>query len=280
MSVENPLISLIVPAYNAERYIAETIRSVLDQTYEKWELIVVNDGSTDATSQIVSSFGDQRIHLIEQANGGVGSARNAGLDKAKGDYITFLDADDVLPPESLKSRVDYLQTHPEVGLVDGQIVVKDEHLSKTLRIYQPYYTGRLLPRLLALDSRVFFNVCYMFRRELLNDIRFKAGMTHVEDLLFYMELSDAHSVNYGFVDEAVYWYRSGHASAMANLEGLENGYVQLLRQIGKMANATSAQKAYIHLRVARIMFLSWLRRRKPLRAFRSLFVMFNPIGGY
>lgn len=278
MSEESPLVSLIVPAYNAEKYIAQTIRSVIDQTLTAWELIIVNDGSTDSTPEAVAAFDDSRIKVIEQPNSGVSAARNTGLDEARGKYITFLDADDVLPPHSLQSRVAFLETRDDVGLVDGRIVVKDMDLDKTIRLYQPYYSGRLLPRLLALDSRVFFNVCYMFRRDILGEIRFKAKMSHAEDLLFYIRLGDAHAVNYGFVDEPVYWYRSGHTSAMANLDGLEQGYLKLLGEVDRMSAVSYRQKCLMHLKVTRIMVLSRLKRHEIMIALRSLVLFLGPIG--
>ena len=161
MNERQPLVSIITPAYNAEKYIKETIESVLGQTYKNWELIIVNDGSTDSTEEIIKSFDDSRVVLLSQKNSGVSSARNLGMQSSKGKYITFLDADDVLPPESLKVRVDYLESHPDVDLIDGNISIKDADIKNDIGIYEPYYEGLLLPRLLALDSRVFFNVCYI-----------------------------------------------------------------------------------------------------------------------
>ena len=92
---DKPLVSIIMPAYNAEKTIAESIQSVIEQTYKNWELIVINDGSIDNTSSIVYSFKDCRIILVEQANGGVANARNNGLRCAKGDFVAFLDSDDL-----------------------------------------------------------------------------------------------------------------------------------------------------------------------------------------
>lgn len=271
-------VSIIMPAYNAELYIAQAISSVLYQTFENWELIVVDDGSTDSTLEIVFSFHDDRIRLIKQENSGVSNARNTGLNLAKGKYITFLDADDILPTHSLQARVEYLEAHSNVDIVDGRIAVKDTEMRSDIRIYEPYYSGKLLPRLLALDSSVFFGVVYMFKKEILGNLRFEENMTHSEDLLFYMQLSNLHSVQYGFVQEPVYWYRSGHTSAMANLDGLEKGYVQLLAKINSMDGVSFGQKVYIRLRVARIMFLSWLDRKELGRAVCSLFVVMNPVG--
>lgn len=93
-----PLVSLIIPAYNAERTVAAAIECALAQTYEPIEIIVVNDGSTDATSEVCAQFGE-RIRLIEQANAGAGAARNAGIAAAQGEFVSFLDADDVITPD-------------------------------------------------------------------------------------------------------------------------------------------------------------------------------------
>ena len=271
MNKDQALVSIITPVYNAEKYIKETINSVLNQTYSSWELLVIDDGSTDSTAKIVKSFSDSRIILIQQENGGVSSARNKGIDLARGKYITFLDADDILPPHSLEARVHYLESNPSVDLVDGHISVKDMDMKNDIRSYESYYNGLLLPRLVALDSRVFFNVCYMFKREILGDIRFKEKMTHAEDLLFYMELSSLHPVQYGFVPETIYWYRSGHTSAMTNLTGLENGYLQLIQGVEKLQNIPKTDFFMFKTKIAKIMFLSWLSQKEMVLAFRSVF---------
>lgn len=112
-----PLVSIIMPAYNAEKTIKESIESVLTQTYQNWELLIVNDGSKDNTSSVVSSYDDVRIKLIEQVNGGVANARNNGLQKAQGEYIAFLDSDDLWTIDKLEKQINYFQENIEVGLV-------------------------------------------------------------------------------------------------------------------------------------------------------------------
>jgi len=107
------LISIITPAYNAEKYISETIDSVLKQTYVNWELIIVDDCSTDSTSEIVQNYQkkDDRIKYYRLANnsGAASIPRNVGLEKAKGTYVTFLDSDDIWLPEKLEKQMLYLQ---------------------------------------------------------------------------------------------------------------------------------------------------------------------------
>ena len=96
MNKNNILISIIIPIYNADKYLAKCINSVISQTYTSWELLLINDGSTDKSLEICNSFAlkDSRISIINKSNSGVADTRNKGLDQAKGDYIIFLDADD------------------------------------------------------------------------------------------------------------------------------------------------------------------------------------------
>lgn len=112
----SPLVSVIMPAYNTACYIREAINSVLDQDYPRKELIVIDDGSTDGTLDVLRSYGD-RITLLQQRNQGSAVARNAGLEVARGEFIAFLDSDDIWLPGKLRLQVDHLQRHPEIGMV-------------------------------------------------------------------------------------------------------------------------------------------------------------------
>jgi glycosyltransferase involved in cell wall biosynthesis len=112
----SPAISIIIPTYNCESYIAETINSVLNQTFSDFELIVIDDGSTDRTRQIVSSYGAS-IRLITQANAGVCKARNRGIREAAGRYLCLMDHDDYWFPDKLSLQMDIMERHPEAGLV-------------------------------------------------------------------------------------------------------------------------------------------------------------------
>jgi glycosyltransferase involved in cell wall biosynthesis len=111
-----PLVSVIMPAYNTARYIREAIDSVLEQDYPCKELIVIDDGSTDGTVEVLRSYGE-RITLLQQRNQGSAVARNAGLAAARGEYIAFLDSDDIWLPGRLRLQVDHLMRHPDIGMV-------------------------------------------------------------------------------------------------------------------------------------------------------------------
>lgn len=112
-----PKVSVIIPAYNAERFLGDTLRSVLEQTYQDFEIIVVDDGSTDGTQAVVTAVVDERVHYIHQENRGPAAARNAGLRLARGEYIAFLDADDLWRPERLEACVSFLDEHTQVDVV-------------------------------------------------------------------------------------------------------------------------------------------------------------------
>ena len=105
-----PLISVVIPAYNAGQFLDETLESVLSQTYENWECIIVNDGSTDNTESVAKKWceKDSRFRLTNKENGGLSSARNWGIKESKAEYIAFLDHDDVLTPDSLEVRINVL----------------------------------------------------------------------------------------------------------------------------------------------------------------------------
>ena len=110
------MISVVLPLWNKEAYIARTLQSVLKQTFQEFELIVVDDGSTDNSPEIVSGFTDKRIRLIRQANGGVSSARNRGISEALYPYIAFIDGDDEWLPEHLETLAHLIQAYPECGV--------------------------------------------------------------------------------------------------------------------------------------------------------------------
>lgn len=108
-----PLVSVIVPAYNADRFLGRALRSVLAQTYPHLEIIVVDDGSTDRTPEVIRSVTDARVRHLSQPNRGQGAARNLGIRASAGRYITFLDADDVYLPHKVERQVEFLTVHPE-----------------------------------------------------------------------------------------------------------------------------------------------------------------------
>ncbi|MEO1429163.1 MAG: glycosyltransferase family A protein [Cyanobacteria bacterium J06633_8] len=112
-----PKVSVIIPAYNAMSFLPETLKSVFKQTFTDFEILVVNDGSSDDIVEWVSQIKDPRVKLISQTNQGVSAARNAGIRKAQGEYIAFIDADDLWEATKLEKQVNCMEANPSVGLV-------------------------------------------------------------------------------------------------------------------------------------------------------------------
>lgn len=111
-----PLISVIIPAYNAEKTVQETVESVLNQTFRDFELIVVDDGSKDSTVEIIAKIADRRLRLVTHSHGGANRSRNLGLSQAIGSYVSFLDADDLWTPDKLESQLKALAANPEAAV--------------------------------------------------------------------------------------------------------------------------------------------------------------------
>ncbi len=110
--MKEPLVSIITPVYNCERYLADTIESILSQTYENWELLLINDASHDGSSEIAKHYQskDHRIHLFHlSSNSGAAVARNLGLTRATGKYVAFLDGDDLWKPQKLARQVHFME---------------------------------------------------------------------------------------------------------------------------------------------------------------------------
>jgi len=113
----NPLVSVIIPAFNAQDLIGETIESILSQTYNNLEVIVVDDGSIDGTAAVVKGFGKRVRYYYEENSGGCAVPRNTGILRSSGDFLCFLDADDLLTDDRIARQVEFMERHPEVGIV-------------------------------------------------------------------------------------------------------------------------------------------------------------------
>lgn len=123
MCSQTPVVSVIIPTYNRAHLIGETLQSVLNQTYSHFEILVIDDGSTDQTEMVVRALQDERIFYFKQSNAGLPAGpRNVGIQNARGKYLAFLDSDDLWMPNKLACQVDYLETHSNVGLLYTQCI--------------------------------------------------------------------------------------------------------------------------------------------------------------
>src|SRR5947209_7802599 len=128
MSTTPPLVSVVIPAYNSARTVRAAVESALQQSVDDLEVIVVDDGSADETAETAEAIGDPRVRVLRQHNGGAASARNAGIDAARGQYVAFLDADDLWLPEKLRVQLAVLTQRPDVSAVQCGVINVDDDL--------------------------------------------------------------------------------------------------------------------------------------------------------
>ena len=142
--MNNPLLSVIMPVFNGEKYIAAAIQSVLNQSYDNLELLIINDGSTDSSQEVISTFDDSRIRCFQQENNGVSAARNVGLAALSGEYLVCLDADDMLTEDSIQLRMNVFAEQPDIAFVDGAVEKVNASGTTLLSRWTPKYYGNPL----------------------------------------------------------------------------------------------------------------------------------------
>ncbi len=226
--VATPLVSLVIPVFNAERFLSESLRSIASQTFSDFEVIIVDDGSSDNSRQIATDFcnNDSRFTIINNPHGGVSQARNRGIDLAKGKYLGFVDADDCLYPEALAILFKQLEkTKSDVCIcgLDKSTEFKPKRikLKKTLVMDYPTAMKRALYQNLILNSP-----CGMLiKRELLgSNIRFREHIRYEDLDAFYRFYEGASKIAY--LDEKLYFYRQNggsfmHQWSLARLDALD-----------------------------------------------------------
>ena len=146
-----PLISVVIPVFNGEKTIKETIDSVLKQTFTDFELLVINDGSQDLTVEVVEKIQDSRIQLYSYPNAGLAASRNRGIDRSTGEYIAFIDADDMWTPDKLEAQFNALKSHPEAAVAYSWTDYIDEYSQFLGKGGHITVNGNIYPHLLLTD---------------------------------------------------------------------------------------------------------------------------------
>lgn len=207
----NPLLSIITPVYNVEQYLDRCVQSILSQSYQELELVLIDDGSTDGSAAKCDSWAlkDNRVTVLHKENGGVSSARNEGLKRANGEYITFVDPDDFLESDTYQPNMDYLIHYPEVDILQfpychyfSDHEISNYHnpatmlLSGTGQIFRNWWSGSPL-------EYVVWNKIY--KRQLWSALRFSVGHTSEDTILVPKFVSQVKRV---YISEhGLYYYR-------------------------------------------------------------------------
>ena len=189
----NPKVNIIMSVYNGDKYLREAIDSILNQTFTDFEFIIINDGSTDQTKEILESYTDPRIRLFHQENMGLTKSLNKGLRLAEGEYISRQDADDISEPERIEQEVKFLDDNPQVALVGTHVSFIDKQ-GKEFDGWKPP-CGHEEIRKKLMKGNCFCHGSVMIRRECLSAIGvYREVFKHTQDYDLWLRLSERYKV--------------------------------------------------------------------------------------
>ncbi len=258
MENNTKLVSIIIPAYNAEQFIDSTIRSVISQTYTHWELIVIDDGSMDDTKIIVEkliNFNNQ-IKYISQKNSGVSSARNNGIKHANGVYLAFLDADDLWRSTNLEEKVKHLNAHQNVGLVHAPMEIVNQNSQSQGEILSSK-SGFILNDLLLWKTNLPSPSSILVRRSVVDTIgNFDENLSTAADQDFYFRVSSKFEI--GMIEKVLGCYRVHLNNMSKNIDLFEKDHIKVYRKasaLGLFKNFIFKSKCFSNMYL--IMSGSW-----------------------
>ncbi|ORO54537.1 capsular biosynthesis protein CpsI [Streptococcus oralis subsp. oralis] len=235
-------ISVVVPVYNVEAYLERCVESILQQTYAHFELILINDGSTDSSGQICDHLASQyeNIKVYHSENAGVSNARNMGIQLATGSWVTFIDSDDFVTQDYLATLASAVE-----GLNVGFVIAPLHHIKNGIVTDLPSHSGKTelwsteetMKELLMTTRTSFFPVAKLFKRDLLADEKFNTNYHLAEDALFLTELLLKTRCSCVFIDKPVYYYdhREGSATTSVNRHVFDTieVYQQIIAQVSQ-----------------------------------------------
>ena len=277
-----PAISVIIPIYNGEKTIKQTIESVLNQTFADFELIAIDDGSQDGTLDIVSQIQDSRIKVFSYPNAGVNVSRNRGFKHASGEFISFLDDDDLWTPDKLEAQYKALQNHPKAGVAISWTDWIDESGNIIGRGGYVSWEGDALARMLLNDFVESGSNALIRKQAFIEVGGFDESLTHAEDWDMWLRLAARY--HYTTVPKVQILYRIAANSVSSNVFKMEAGSLQVIERA--YANAPASIQHFKQVSLAnRYKYLTYKAlegapvRYKGLLALRFLLqaIRYDPV---
>ncbi len=235
-----PTVTVVIPTYNAINYLPKALESLLHQTFTNFEVIIIDDGSTDSTAQWLGNLTDSKIEITVQTNQGVAVARNLGIAKAKGDYIAFLDSDDLWEPTKLEKQVQCLEANPDVGLVNTWIEYIDEQGNHLSIVQAPEAVGNVWNRAIA-ENLILCGSVPLIRRSCFETVGvFDPNLLSAEDWDMWIRIAASYS--FALIREPLVSYRQ-HLKSKSN--NLEMHLLHRLKTIDKTFQSVPFQLQYL-----------------------------------
>ncbi len=278
--MQGPFISVVIPTYNSEDFITKTLETVFSQTYDNYEVIVSDDGSTDNTVDVVRSFflqnSSRKKALLINKHEGPGAARNKGIKSASGDWISFLDSDDLWNHNKLESIVGYIRKNDDIDLVCHSLIVKDG-LKETLMDPSKYFNNKIDPFL----SMYRGNYLYTSALTIEKNILYQAGLfdnklLSAQDYDLWLRLGLINKIKMGFIEDplSIHIVREGSISSNVErrlkcmLEISQKYYVELK----KVSRVPKIEKIKFEGRVYTTVGVMFLRRKNITKGIYYLFI--------
>ena len=254
----SPIFTVVMPAYNAAAYLAQTIESVLNQTFSNFELIIVDDGSTDNTAEIAARYQekDDRIKILFQSNQGVSATRNKGINCSNSQYIAFIDADDKWYPDNLAFHFQHLEQNSDLGISYAKVEFLHPDGKNTGKIARGRLTN-LQPQHFLYDNPTMTVSNLAVRRQVFEEIGcFDCSMNYAEDLDFLFRVACNHWKIEG-INRVLMGYRTTEGGLSSQLYKMEEGWEILMAK----ARLHAPQLVDKHYSKARSNHLAYLARR-------------------
>lgn len=271
---EQPLVSILIAAYNSEKYIAEALDSACAQTYSAIEIVVVDDGSTDRTRTIIESYTDPRIRYFFHEHAGIPKTRNKLLREARGDFLAYLDSDDVYLSEKIEEQVHFLQTHPEYAITYcDMLYFFDGDPGHFYKHTYRYYSGEIFKHLL--QQMFITNTAILFHRRVLEVAGFyDETMREVEDLPYFLAMAHA-GLQFGFLNKKLVKYRLRRDSNTRYeiIDDIAHGALYAMEQVKVRMTAEERVRYAINDIITRkklLLALAYMGRRKRGRSLSLL----------